>query len=183
MERQRDPLRRRSGKRTLAALWTARRITVRSQNFKRFYGTSAVESVLNRLFKIAGISVRDALTVRGNAREGIVEQIDGVIKLDSDFYLVEVKWHTARLGVGDVSHHLVRLHARDGARGLLISSHGFTGPAISAVRDHLTKLTAVLCELDEIVLLLEGQHDLGEFLRKKVESAILDRNPFVRPLG
>ena len=63
----------------------------------------------------------------------------------------------------------------------MISSHGFTDPAISAVRDHLTKVTVMLCELNEIVSLLEQRLDLTDFLRKKVEGAIVDRNPFVRP--
>jgi hypothetical protein len=143
----------------------------------------ALEGVLNRLFKVAGIAVRDAFTVRGHAREGVVEQIDGVILLDAHFYLVETKWHADRLGVGDVSHHLVRLHARDGARGLLIAAHGFADPAVHAVREHLPKVTAILCDLDEIVLLLERRHDLLDFLRRKVEGAILHKNPLVRPLG
>ena len=34
----------------------------------------ALEGVLNRLFKVAGIAVRDAFTLRGSAGEGVVEQ-------------------------------------------------------------------------------------------------------------
>lgn len=47
----------------------------------------ALESVLNRLFKVHGILVREAFcrVVRG---EGIVEQIDGVVYLDGHLYLV-----------------------------------------------------------------------------------------------
>ena len=109
-------------------------------------------------------------------------RIDGAIVLDSHLYLVETKWHADSLGVGDVGHHLLRLHARDGARGLLIAAHGFADSAVHAVREHLPKVTAILCELDEIVLLLDRKHDLSDFLRKKLHGAILDKNPLVRPL-
>lgn len=51
-----------------------------------------VENLLNRLFKAAGISIQEAFTLCGEEGEGVIEQIDGVIKLDNHLSFVEVKW-------------------------------------------------------------------------------------------
>lgn len=140
----------------------------------------SLEVVLNRLFKNDGILVREAFcrVVRG---EGIVEQIDGIIELDGHLYLVEMKWHTEPLGVPHVSPHLVRVFNRGDVRGIVISSSGFTGPAIVQVAEGLANKVLVLCGLSEIVFLLEQERDLTDFIRKKVHAAQIDKNPFFQP--
>ena len=94
-----------------------------------------LEDVLNRLFQAAGILVREAFTRVAPTGEGIVEQIDGVIELDGEIYLVEVKWWNQPLGTGETSQHLVRVFSRNCARGLLISYSGFTDPAITMCKE------------------------------------------------
>jgi restriction system protein len=142
----------------------------------------ALEGVLNSLFNAGGILVREAFTVVGLEGEGVVEQIDGVIELDNELYLVEMKWWDKPLGVGDVSQHLVRVFFRDCARGIFISAAGYTEPAITTCRDALQKSVVVLCNLEEIVLLLEKEEDLKEWLREKIKAAIIHKNPLFEPL-
>ena len=67
-----------------------------------------LEGVLNRLFDAGGILIREAFALTGSDGEGIVEQIDGVVELDGEVYLVEMKWWDEPLGVETVSQHLVR---------------------------------------------------------------------------
>ena len=50
------------------------------------------EDVLNRLFSAFGILVKEAFSLTGESKEGVVEQIDGVVEIDGDYYLVEMKW-------------------------------------------------------------------------------------------
>ena len=138
----------------------------------------ALESVLNRWFNVAGILVREAFVVKGNEREGIVEQIDGMIELQGNLYLVEMKWHAAPIGTDGVSQHLVRVFNRSGARGIFIASSGYTDAAIATCRESLAQITIALCELEELVMLLEHGHDLERFLRRKIEYAVADRKPF-----
>ena len=140
----------------------------------------ALEGVLNRLFKAYGILVREAFC-RVTPGEGIVEQIDGVIYLDGHLYLVEMKWHTERLGVPHVSTHIVRVYNRGDVRGLIISNSGFTGPAIATVKEGLVNKVLILCELDEIVFLLEGERDLADVVRQKAHAAGVDKEPLFRP--
>jgi restriction endonuclease Mrr len=138
-----------------------------------------LEAVLNRLFQTAGISVREAFVRVASTGEGIVEQIDGVIELDGEIYLVEMKWWDKPLGISEVSHHLVRVFTRHCARGLLISYSGFTEPAVTTCKDALARMVVTLCGLQEVVLLLEREDDLAEFLRKKVRAAVIDKNPYL----
>ncbi len=139
-----------------------------------------LEAVLNRLFASGGILVREAFTRVAPTGEGIIEQIDGVIEMDGEIYLVEMKWWDKPLGTSEVSQHLVRVFSRNCARGLLISYSGFTDPAIVICRESLSRMVVALCGLQEIVQLLERQDDLTEFLKKKVRAAVIDKNPHHR---
>jgi restriction system protein len=140
-----------------------------------------LEGVLNRLFAAHGISVRDAFVLRVDGH-GVVEQIDGVVELDGELYLVEVKWWQTPLGPGDVAQHLVRVFTRGHARGVFISASDYTTAAIASCKESLTRAVFVLCALEEFVLLLEQEADLRDFLKQKVVAAIADKNPYYRPL-
>jgi len=77
-----------------------------------------LESVLNRLFEVEGILIREAFTLVGEQGEGIVEQIDGAIEIDGHLFLVEMRWWEAPLGVGDVAQHIVRVYSRSYASAI-----------------------------------------------------------------
>ena len=139
-----------------------------------------LESVLNKLFGASGILIREAFTLCGSEKEGLVEQIDGVIEIDGVLYLVEMKWWDKPLGTGDVSQHLVRIFNRGHARGIFISAAGYTRPAVSICRESLSQATVVLCVLEEIVRLLECEGDLKSMLKEKIQVAIIDKNPFYK---
>lgn len=142
----------------------------------------ALEVALNELFRAYGISLRDALSLVGAPGEGTVEQIDGVLELDGHVYFVEMKWWKTPLGVPEVSQHLVRIYHRAEGRAIIISASDFTTPAVSTCRDALQQKVVVLCTLQEIVRLLERGADLRDFLRAKIQAAIVDRNPFHKPI-
>lgn len=112
-----------------------------------------------------------------------MEQIDGVVEIGDDPYLVEMKWRNEPLGKLEVSHHLVRIYHRGQARGIIISESGYTEPAIATCKDALNHIVVILCKLEEIVMLLEQEKDLKEFLKAKIDSAIIDRNPMYEPIG
>ena len=142
----------------------------------------ALEGVLNRLFQISGILVREAFTLRGWNNEGIIEQIDGVVEIDGEVYLVEMKWLKEPAGPGDVSQQLVRVFSRSEARGIIISASGFTEPAVTTCRDALAHRVVTMCELQEFVRMLEQERDLSEVLKAKVTAALVDKTPLYRPL-
>ena len=142
----------------------------------------ALEEVLNRLFKVSGIHVRDAFALTGFEGEGTVEQVDGMVEIDGESYLVEMKWWKSPVGKGDISPHLVRLYSRSQVHGIFISASEYTDPAVTVCRDALHQdKVIVLCELKEIVFLLEQEQDVKDFLKAKIRAAGIERNPLYYP--
>lgn len=140
-----------------------------------------LEGVLNRLFKVHGISVREAFVLRGSEREGVVEQIDGVIELAGELYLVEMKWWGQRLGPGDVAQHLVRVFNRGQARGIFIAHPGYTDAAVLSCKESLQRAVFVLADLEELFRAVDVGKDLGAYLERKVRAAVIDKNPYTKP--
>lgn len=139
----------------------------------------ALESVLNRYFKFSGILVSEAITLKGDEGQGIVEQIDGVVQLKGHF-LAEMKWESEPLGRDKVASHLVRVFNRSLAGGLFISYSGYTAAAIQDCKDALREKVVVLCELAEFVYAIEQRRDLKELLSAKIDAAIIHKNPFYK---
>jgi len=137
-----------------------------------------LEKLLNELFALDGILIRESFTLR-NEQGTPMEQIDGVVLLDSTEYLVEIKWWTEPLGREQVAPHLVRVYSRFGVGGVLISASGFTGAAIEDCKNALSQRVIVLAELHELVLLLEREGNVAEWLRAKVQFAKVERRPMV----
>lgn len=97
--------------------------------------------------------------------------------MDGHVYLVEMKWWSEPLGVGDVSPHIVRLFGRGDVRGIFISNSGYTDPAVTTCREALQQKVVVLCKLEEIVQLLDSEASLQALLKDKVHAAIVEKNP------
>jgi restriction system protein len=143
----------------------------------------ALEGVLNRLFEAYGMSVREAFTVKGSCGEGVIEQIDGVVEIDGDLYLVEMKWWNKPIGTAEVSPHIVRIFSRGlQVKGIFISYTHYTDPAIETCKQALSGGAVIaLCTLQEIVSVLdkfEQGADLKAVLRSKVHAALLDKKPW-----
>lgn len=140
----------------------------------------ALEKVLNELFETHGILVRESFTIKGACGEGIIEQIDGLIELDSHLYLVELKWWNTPIGVAEVAPHLVRLYSRGKqVRGLFISYTDFTAPAITQCREALSGgAVIILATLQEIVNILNSEGSISTWLKVKLEAALVDKQPY-----
>ena len=139
-----------------------------------------LEGVMNRLFRESDILIRDAFTRVSQQGSGIAEQIDGVIDIDGNIYLVEMKWLTKPVGVPDVSHHLVRVFNRSASHGIFISYSEYTDPAINICKESLSQAVVVLCTLREFVMLLESEMTLKEFLRAKIQGSIINKQPYTK---
>lgn len=137
----------------------------------------ALESVLNDIFRAYGALVAEDFRRKGS-EGGVEEQIDGVIEIDTQMYLVEMKWWDSSLGPTEVSPHVSRLMLRHGVHGIFISSSDYTPAAVSMCKDFLQQKILVLCTLREIVDLLNRNADLLDMLRIKIRAAKLERNPF-----
>lgn len=137
-----------------------------------------LEDVLNELFKIFGILVRESFSLVNEEGEGISEQVDGVIEIDGSLYFVEMKWTKDPIDVNPVSRHLVRVYHREYSRAIFISAAEYTKPAIAVCKEALQKTIIALCNLQEIVNLLEKENDLYGFLKEKIDCSVIDKNPY-----
>ncbi len=141
-----------------------------------------LEGILNRLFHLEGILVREAFEVKKQGH-GVIEQIDGVVEIDNSLYLVEMKWWKDPLGKTDVSPHLVGVYSRGHAGGIFISASGFAQSAIDVFKDALAQKLVVMCALEEIVFALEQERSLRDLLKSKFEVAILEKRPWSKSLS
>ncbi len=139
----------------------------------------ALEAVLNRLFHLHKVLIREAFELRDPEGNGTFEQIDGVIQFDGQLYLVEMKWKATPIGPGELGQHMVRVMSRGGCRGMFISNSTFTPAGLEMARDQLQRAPSVLAELQEFVVLLEDEGHLQDMLRRKVTAAVVDRTPLL----
>lgn len=142
----------------------------------------SLEALLNDIFEWFKISVRESFAVIGDEKEGVIEQIDGVIEICGHYYFVETKWWKEPLGKPEISEHLVRVYHRAESRAIIISASDFTSAAITTCKEALAHKVVILCTLAEIYHVLEREADIVSFLQKKVEAAILDKNPMASAL-
>jgi hypothetical protein len=134
------------------------------------------EAVLNRVFALDGLLIRESFHLAEDGI-GIVEQIDGVMELDNHLYLVEAKFWSENLGVGDVAQHMVRVASRSEMRGLYVVHPGFSEAAIRSVADALQRGVFILGTVEELVHVFEADGSISEWLRAKLRHAMIDKDP------
>lgn len=137
----------------------------------------ALEGALNNVFAAYEIPTEEDFR-RVSEDGATLEQIDGVIDVDNDTFLVEMKWWSAKMGPAEVSPHINRILLRPRVLGLFISNTGYTQAALEMCTEFLQHGMLILCTLREIVNLLERQGDLVAFIKAKVRSAKLHKRPF-----
>lgn len=140
-----------------------------------------LESILNRLFELDDVIIREAFTVT-EVDVGVIEQIDGAIEFEGRIYLVEMKWWSKEMARAEVASHLVSVFNRGDVGGIFISNSNFLPSVVQDYKDALTKMTVFLVELREIVMLLESDGHISDLLKPKIHAAKLAKNPLVYPL-
>jgi hypothetical protein len=132
------------------------------------------EAVLNELFQLDGILLRESFRRQGQQGETL-EQIDGAVEIAGHLYLVEAKWHKEPIGVQHVQVLISRLFLRPGEpRGIFISASHFSQPAINAQREAASQKILLLCDLSEIVQVLEREESIGSFFKDKADRAVTE---------
>lgn len=145
-------------------------------------GKKLLEDVLIRIFTVNDIVIIDPFEVIAISESGISELVKGGIVFDQRTFLVEMIWANNPLNIENISHHLSRLFASKYHGGILISNSGFKQSAIEICREALSQKYVVLCDLEEIVTLLEQNWCLKDYLGRKVGAVIMSKNPLYKPI-
>jgi restriction endonuclease Mrr len=141
-----------------------------------------LEKVLNDYFKCYGILIKEDFKRTGEPGDGIIEQIDGIIEIDNQIYFVEMKWKKDSIGSDDIYAHLGRIYHRTNAHGIFISASGYTPSALTAAKEAFVKnALLVFFNLEELVKVIENEIDFIQYSRKKIQSAIIDKDPYCFP--
>jgi restriction system protein len=140
-----------------------------------------LESVLNGYFKVYEILVKEDFKRLGEPGEGIIEQLDGIVEIDNHIYLVEMKWKKDSIGSDDIYSHLGRIYHRANAHGIFISASGYSPSGVTAAKEALVRnALLVMFDLEEFVKIIEGEIDFKNYLRDKIKSAIIEKEPYKR---
>jgi restriction system protein len=141
----------------------------------------ALEIVLNKYFRAYQILIRENFMRLGEPSEGVIEQVDGIVEVDNQIYLVEMKWKKDSIGADDIFSHLGRIYHRANAHGVFISESGYSASGITAAKEALVKnALLILFDLEELVKIIEGEADFLNYLREKIKIAIVEKNPYKR---
>ena len=134
----------------------------------------ALAAALPRLFEHFGVPARGPFVITSAGGSGPVD-------FQGQAYLVEMRWQAGPVDAREIADHFVRVYGRPELAGLFISASGFTPGAIAECVHALEERTCLLCELEELIGVLDAGADLAELLARKILAARRQRNPLVRP--
>jgi hypothetical protein len=124
-----------------------------------------LEKIFSELMRISKIDITDSF--RNDA-----EQIDGAIKYDGYYYLVELKWRKNQTDLADIASHYMKVEGKMDARGIFISMEGYTQPTLSALPKGKT-IKVLLMDGVHLMNVITGQYTFGELLEASIKQASL----------
>ena len=128
---------------------------------------------MSRLFETSGLNSRSPFKVCG-------EQIDGSVEIDTNTYLIEVKWTKKPINESDLLVFRGKVEGKSSfTRGMFLSINGFTEEAITAITTGKQPNFFLLDGYD-LTTVLEEKCSLGELLRHKIRKLAEEGSVYVR---
>jgi len=85
-----------------------------------------LENLFIDLMRISGIPVEEPFKIKG-------EQIDGAIKYDSHFYLIELKWRKKKANQAEIASLYMKADGKLEARGIFIAMEGYSDEVLQSL--------------------------------------------------
>jgi hypothetical protein len=123
------------------------------------------EKIFTALMKISNITVHEPFKIVG-------EQIDGAIKHDGHFYLVELKWTKSKAAHQEIASLYLKAEGKLEARGLFISMSGYSTEILQSLPKG-KDLKILLMDGTHIAKVLFGNSTFREVLENAVSNASL----------
>ncbi|MBX9790024.1 MAG: restriction endonuclease [Pirellulales bacterium] len=155
------------------------RLATLKERFLQFHGATDpqkrgydLQTLLYDLFVLFDLEPRSAFALRG-------EQIDGAFVLDADDYLLEAKWQKEASTLNDLRDLDGAIASNlDNTLGLFVSINGFSQDALQRYREG-SRPRLICLDGADLMLVLEGQIDLPDLLRRKRSLAAQRGEVFV----
>lgn len=125
----------------------------------------ALEKLFTDLMRVSGIPVEEPFRIQG-------EQIDGAIKYDGHYYLIELKWTADKSAPKDIGHFFYKVEGKLQARGLFLSMNGFTDGAIETLPKG-KELKVLLLDGNHFANVIYGHYKFQELLEHAIRQASL----------
>ncbi len=125
----------------------------------------ALEALFTDLMRLSGIPVEEPFGIVG-------EQIDGAIKYDGHYYLLELKWTANKSDPKEIGHFYYKVEGKLQARGLFLSMNGFTDGVISTL-PRGKDLKILLLDGNHLANVIYGMYKFQELLEHAIRQASL----------
>jgi hypothetical protein len=130
-----------------------------------------LEQLLTRLFGLYGLAPEAAFRLQG-------EQVDGAFVLDSEPYLVEVKWTREPVQPSSLYSFTAKVEGKSHfTRGVFISVNGFSRDAVPALVRGKT-LRIIMMDGAHLVRVLGGEVALPDLIRRLVQRLATRGEPY-----
>lgn len=123
------------------------------------------EKFFTNLMKTNGMPVEEGFRIVG-------EQIDGAIKHDGHFYLVELKWQKEKSSQKEIASLFMKVEGKLEARGLFISMQGFTKECLESLPKG-KNLKVILLDGVHLSSVIFGNYTFSELLEHAISQASL----------
>jgi hypothetical protein len=133
----------------------------------------AFEKLFVELMKISGIPVEEPFRIVG-------EQIDGALKYDGHYYLIELKWTKSKSAHSELSSLYMKVEGKMDARGIFISMNGYSKEIIESLPKGKTIKTLLLDGM-HFSNVIFGQYTFQELLEHSLNQASLKGNIYSSP--
>jgi hypothetical protein len=128
----------------------------------------AFEQIFPELMRVSQISVEESFRIKG-------EQIDGGIKYDGHYYLIELKWTEAKADPKEIGSFFYKVEGKLEARGIMISMNGYTDGVLESLPKG-KKLQILLLDGNHIANVIFGHYTFQELLEHAISQASLKGN-------
>ena len=115
--------------------------------------------------RISSIPVEEPFKIKG-------QQLDGAIKYDGHYYLLELKWTKERIQPKDIGSFYFKVEGKMEARGIFISINGYTDGVLASVPKG-KQLKVLLLDGNHIANVIFGIYTFQELLEHSISQAAL----------
>ncbi len=127
-----------------------------------------LEKIFAELVRISAIPVEEGFRITG-------EQIDGALKYDGHYYLVELKWREKRADQAQIASLYLKVEGKLDARGIFISMNGYSSEVLESLPKG-KEVKVILLDGQHLTNVLCGHYTLQELLEHAVSHASLRSN-------
>ena len=144
--------------------------TVRDE-FNRAYSLDpqargyALEKVFVNLMRISNIHVEEPFSNKG-------EQIDGAIKHEGIYYLIELKWVAGTVAPHHMGNFYFKVDGEMGARGIVIAMNGYSGGVLETLPKG-KELKVLLMDGNHLANVINGLYRFEQLLNHAIKCASL----------